>query len=354
MRKIAIPFIICMLCAPLFAKELFLESTGEGVKTDRPKPTKRVYLGSYLAKGHLPASEIYRIDAPVEGIIQTLSAHIYDPVKKGEKLLVIKSPELLELEAKYIDSLIQFEYYEAEVARLRPLYEAAVVAKKRYLEAENRLRKFETQSSFYRYLLMEWGLSKSEVQRMRESKKPLATLAVSAPVTGFIDDMAVHPKMYVARGEHMLTIINPKGVHMEIALPVAVAEKLKRGDRLYADGEPAKVESISATVDPRTQTVAIHLLPVKSASLKAGEKRNVKLYWPKEAYKLPSSAVIEYGGTEAVFVKSAKGFRLLPVTVLGRSGGRVYLTGKGLTQESEVAVSGVIALKGALEGAEGD
>ncbi len=354
MRKMILPFLIASIMTPLFAKELVVTDVGTGVKTQSPRSSSRVYLGSYLARGLLPANEIYRIDAPVEGIVESLKVHIYDPVKRGERLLVIKSPELLELEAKYIDALIQREYYQAEVTRLKPLFEAAVVAKKRYLEAENTLTKFKTQSAFYRHLLIEWGVPKSQVKKIEESKKPIAAITVSAPIDGFIDDLAVHPKMYVARGEHMLSIINPKGVHLQIALPVNVAERLKRGDMLYVGDQPVKVESISATVDPRTQTVAIHLLPGKGASLRAGEKRNVKLYWPKRAYTLPASAVIEYGQKQAVFVKSDKGFRLQPVTVLGRSGGRVYLTAAGLSPESEVAVSGVIALKGALEGAEGD
>ncbi len=353
MRKILPVFIAAML-TPLFAKDLVVADVGSGVKTSSPKPTERVYLGSFLARGHLPASEVYRIDAPVEGIVQSLSAHIYDPVKKGQKLLVIKSPELLELEAKYIDSLIQREYYQAEVTRLKPLFEAAVVAKKRYLEAENTLTKYKTQSAFYRHLLIEWGLPKKQVERIEESKKPIATIVVSAPIGGFIEDLAVRPKMYVARGEHMLTIINPQGVHLEISLPISVANQLDRGDRLYVGDTVAEVESISATVDPRTQTVAIHLLPGKGAELKPGQKRNVKLYWPKRAYTLPATAVIEYDDAQAIFIKTQKGYKLMPVTVLGRSSSKVYLAADGLNPDSEVAVSGVIALKGALEGAEGD
>ncbi len=345
---------IALIFGSVDAKELAVTAGTIAVKTQKPVETSRVYLGSFLARGELPASAVYRIDAPVEGIVQNLFVHIYESVKKGRKLLVIKSPELLELEAKFIDTLIKLDYYRAEVERLKPLYEAAVVARKRYLEAQNVLSKFETQSSFYRHLLLEWGLSESQVDEMTQTKNPLATIAISAPIGGVVNEMAVYPKMYVSRGEHMMTIIDPKGVHLVLALPGKIAKRLKRGDKLFIEDKPVAVESVSATVEARTQTVAVHLLPPEGSALMAGEKRNVRLYWPQKAYKLPSSALIEYSGGQAIFVKSGSKFRPLHVTVLGRSGREVYLLGPGLTNGSEVAVSGVIALKGALEGAEGD
>ncbi|BBG65311.1 cobalt/zinc/cadmium efflux RND transporter, membrane fusion protein, CzcB family [Hydrogenimonas sp.] len=354
MRKLFIPLFVLLMLSQLSAKELIVTSGAAGVKTAKPKPTERVYLGSYLARGQLPANEVYRIDAPVEGIVERLYVHLYEPVKRGQKLLLIKSPELLELEAKYIDSLIQLEYNRAEVDRLKPLFEAAVVAKKRYLEAENMLIKFKTQSSFYRHLLLEWGLTKSQVDEMTETKKPLATVAIYAPISGIVNDMAVYPGIYLQRGKHAMTVINPKGVHLVLALPVKIAKHFERGEKLFIGDKPVKVESVSASVDPRTQTVAVHLVPEKGSSLMAGEKRNVKLYRPERAYMLPASAVIEYNDKEAVFVKSGKGFKPVVVTVISRSGREVYLRSKELTAASDVAVSGVIALKGALEGAGGD
>ncbi|WP_456401999.1 efflux RND transporter periplasmic adaptor subunit [Hydrogenimonas sp.] len=353
MKKLWIITLVSVV-STLFAAAKTVPGEGIGVRTETPQRSERVYLGSFLAKGALPAEKIYRIDAPVEGIVRNLSVHLYEPVKKGQKLLLIKSPELLELEAKYIETMIQVEYYEAELARLKPLYEAAVVAKKRYLEAQNTLTKYRTQSGFYRHLLVEWGVREAQVKRMAETKMPQATIEVTAPIDGMVDEMAVYPKMYVSRGEHMMTIVDPEGVHMVVALPLDIARRLTRGSKLYVGDTPVHVESIASSVDPRTQTVSVHLLSEKKSSLMAGEKRNVKLYWPKKAYRLPASALIDYDDRPALFVKSPKGYELHYVTLLSRSGNEVYILSPELTEKSEVAVSGVIALKGALEGAEGD
>jgi len=345
---------VLIITAPLFAKELIVNGQNKMVKTAHPQPTERVYLGHFLAQGHLPAHEVYRIDAPVEGVIEFLNVRIYESVPKGCQLAVIKSPKLLELEAQYIDTLIEKEYYENEVARLKPLYDAAVVPKKRYLEAKNILAKYTTQSAFYYHLLIEWGLSKSQVDTIKKSKKPIPEIRITAPIAGKVADMNIYPKMYVERGGHLMTIVNPKEAHFEVALPLKIAKRLKPGAKLFVGDQPVKVESIAAMVDRRTQTVAIHLLPETAMEIMPDEKRNIKLYWPQNAFALPSSAVIDYNDQEAVFVKENGGFRLVPVTVLGRNSDRVYLISPSLKRGDEVAVSGVIALKGALEGQSDD
>ena len=323
------------------------------VRTAPVQTTQRVYLGSFLASGWLPAADTYRIDAPVEGIIEKLTAKLYEPVKKGQLLGVIKSPKLLELESTYIDTLIEKEYYASEVKRLKPLYEAAVVAKKRFLEAKNTLAKYTTQSHFYYQLLIEWGLSKKQVDTITRLKKPIPEIRIYAPIGGKVADLNVYPKMYAERGEHMMTVIDPRAAHYEVALPLKLTRLLKPGARLFVGETPVTVESIAPTVDTRTQTVAVHLLPEKGIAILPGEKRNIKLYWPRKAYALPSSAVIDFDDRPAVFVKEEGGYRLRFVKVLGRSSDTVYVTADSLPADARIAVSGVISLKGALE-AQGD
>jgi len=346
--------VFLVLIAQLDAKELIVSGHNMMVKTAKPLQTKQIYLGSFLAQGHLPANDIYRIDAPLGGVIKQLNVHIFEPVKKGDQLLIIKSPKMLELESKYIDMLIEKEYCANEVARLKPLYEAAVVAKKVYLKAENTLSKFTTQSAFYYYLLIEWGLSKEQVETISKTKKPIPEIRIDSPIDGKVADLNVFPKMYVQRGEHMMTILNTKGAHLEVALPINIAKRLDVGFKLFIGDKPVHVESIAATIDSRTQTVAIHLLPETPMKIMPGEKRNIKLYWPQDAFSLASSAVIDYDDQEAVFVKSSNGFRLVYITVLGRSSDTVYVVSNDLKLDSKVAISGVIALKGALEGQKDD
>jgi len=319
------------------------------VKTAQPVKTERIYLGSFLANGHLSANKIFRIDTPVGGIVEKLNANIYDSVTKGELLVTLKSPKILELESKYIDALIEKEYYSSEVNRLKPLYVAAVVAKKSFLKAKNTLTKFTTKSNFYYHLLLEWGLSKSQADKIKKTKKPIAKIKIFAPISGKISDLNIYPKMYVNDGTHLMTILNPKGTHLEVSLPAAIAKRLHNNATLYINNTPVTVESISAKIDSRTQTLAVHLLPVKSMHILPAEKRNIKLYWPKSAFVLPASALIDFKGKSIVFIKKSNDFESIEVTVLGRNNDKVYVIAKKLQIDSQVAITGVITLKGTLE-----
>ncbi len=351
-KKIIIATMLTLV--PLLANDLVVAGQNNMVKTKAPEKTDSVYLGSFLAKGYIPSKDVFRIDASVEGVIQKLNVEIYNPIKKGRLVAVIKSPKMLELESTYINLLIEEEYNANEVARLKPLYEATVVPKKQYLKALNTLAKFETQSKFYYHLLQEWGLSKEQVESIKESKKPIPEINVYAPIGGVVNDLNIFPKMYVQRGEHMMTILNDNHAHLVVALPLKIAKKLKLGQKLFISNESVTVESIAAEIDARTQTVAVHLLPEKSMKIMLNEKKNIKLYWSKEAYKLPSSAIIDVDDNDAIFVKVSNGYKLVQVSILGRNNNNVYVVSDSLTLNDEVAISGVISLKGALQGQSDD
>ncbi|MDF1877099.1 efflux RND transporter periplasmic adaptor subunit [Sulfurimonas sp. SAG-AH-194-L11] len=338
----------------LMAKPLFVEGKNKMVQTSKPKSTKSVYLGSFLAQGHLPAGQTFRIDAPLEGVVEKLDVGIYETISKGKLLLVIKSPKILELEATYINLLIEKEYNANEVARLKPLYEASVVAKKQYLKAQNTLAKYATQTEFYYHLLQEWGLSKIQVKSITKTKKPVPNIKIYAPISGKITDLNIFPKMYLQRGEHMMTLINEQSAHLEVALPLDIAKKLEPGFTLYIDDKPVEVESIAAEVDVRTQTVAVHLLPKDEFFIMPNEKKNIKLFWPKNAFEISVSSVIKYNNKPTVFVEKEGGYALIYIDILGRSSSKVYVDSPEITASSKIVISGAISLKGALEGQSDD
>lgn len=346
--------LITTLSLSLLANDLIVKGNNKMVRTQNPLVTQRVYLGSFLAKGHLPANKVYRIDTPLEGVVKVLNTNIYEHAKKGDLLAIIKSPKMLELEAVYINLLIEEEYNANELARLQPLYKAAVVSKKQYLKAKNTLEKYKTQAQFYYHLLQEWGLSKKQVESISRTKKPIPEIKIYAPIDGKIADLNIFPKMYLQRGEHMMTLLNADGTHLEVALPLYISKKLEAGFKLYIDDMPVIVEAIATQIDVGTQTLSVHLLPEDPMYILPNEKKNVKLFWPKKAFELPASSLIEYKNKPALFVEMKKAYKLLYVTVLGRSSSKVYIESKDLKITDKVVTRAAISLKGALEGQNND
>ena len=325
-----------LLWVPLFA--------AMQIQTATPKTVHRLYLGSFLAIGYLPANSRYVIDAPVEGVVEKLDVKIYQKVKKGETLLALKSPTILELEAEFIQTLIERDFFANELKRLKPLYEQAVIAKKVYLKALNEYKKYQTKAKFYADLLQSWGLEAWQVKRIISTKKPLPTIVIKAPISGEVADLAVHPKSYLQRGDHILTIVDVTKTHYEVLLPLDIASQLSKGMDLYVNGVKATVESIAPTVDPNTQSIAVHLLPQTDVKLLPNQKVNVKLYLQKDAFLVPSSAVVDKDGSYGIYVKRGEKFEFVAAKVLARSERGVYIEAP-IDPKSQIAVSNVVILK---------
>ena len=320
------------------------------IETAPAQKTDRIYAGSFLAIGYLPPSHRYVVDAPIEGVVERLPLKLFESVKKGELLAVIKSPKILEIEADLIDAIIERDYYRSEVRRLEPLYKAAVVAKKVYLKAKNDLAKYQTKVEFLKNLLIDWGLGKDMVARVVRTKRPYPYVRITAPISGKVADLAIYPKLYLERGEHMLTIVDPSLVYTQVALPLSVAAILKEGQVVYVDEKEARIKSIAPAVDELTQTVAVLL--DGGVRLLPNQKRNVTLKLTGEALVVPASAVVDIEGQSGVFVKRGERFEFVPVQILSRTEKEVYILPGALKAGDEVAITGVISLKGAWEAAD--
>ena len=336
MKKFALIFLPILLFADLL------------VQTAMPKLSQKVYLGSFLANGHLPPKYIFEMDAFLEGEIENVYIKPFAAVKKGQKILSIKSPKLLELESTFIENYLQQLYFAKELQRLKPLIKEAIVAKRRYLEVKNKFLMYKAKANFYAHLLSEWGIGEKELQRMRTAKMPISAIDIKAPIDGRVAKLDAKSLMYVQTGDHLVTIIDPTKTHLEVALPLEVVRYLHKKEKIYVDDKEGFIESIAPEVDPATQSVAVHIV-VKGMKILPNQRLNVRLYIPKKALVIASSALIEVDGKEGVFVKEGKQFHFVPVRVLARTAKEVYFLSPTITTSTPVAVTGVIALKGSME-----
>ena len=67
------------------------------------------------------------------------------------------------------------------------------------------------------------------------------------------------------------------------------------------------------------------------------------------AWEIPYGALIRRGEVTSIFVAIEGGFRLVPVTLLAEDQDHVVVSG-GITDKDTVAISGVSALRGVLQG----
>ena len=146
-------------------------------------------------------------------------------------------------------------------------------------------------------------------------------------------------------------IVQTGTLWLDIQAPVAESGTWQPGTVVRVQGRKlaGKVLSSSAMVAAGSQTVVLRAeLDGQSGEVRPGEFLTVDLpvKTSAEGWDLPLTAVAYDGSAAVVFVRTKEGFEARPVKVSASAGQMLRVQG-ALTAGDEVAVSSVVALKGA-------
>ena len=339
-----------LLVLPLSANEL-IQAGSLKVTLAAPQKVEKVPMGNYLGTYTYPSAHRFTISAYVDGFVSEINVKPYATVKKGQKLFVLKSPKLLDLQSDYLTTLLEFEFYQKELKRLKPLAEKGVVASKRYTEAKNRHDQIKTMTAFKKNLLKAYGLSTAQLNRITSQHKAYPSLTISAPAETTVSTLEVQVGSFVHQGDTLAKLVNTTECHFEVDIPWQLAASLKQGDKLYSKNNIFNIFAMSPDIDPISQTRGIDLHEKKGCNAQGGASMSVTLYKKQEAWSVPASAVVGMDNGQVIFIAEKEGYRVIPVTVLAQLEGKNFITA-ALSEDDRIAVSSVLALKSAAEGSE--
>ncbi len=310
---------------------------------------EKVPMGSYLGTYTYPAAHRFTISAYVDGFISEIAVKPYATVKKGQKLFVLESPKLLDLQSDYIATLIELEFQQKEMTRLKPLSEQGVVASKRYTEVKNMYDQLNASIAFKKSLLKSYGLSQSQINRITANHKAYPNLVITSPANATVSSLDVQVGTFVLQGTTLAKVVDTSECHFEIDLPWQLASTLTPDEKLYSDKSVFSIFAMSPEIDPVSQTRSIDLHETEGCNAQGGASVNVTLYRKTVAWMVPSSALVGTQDGYAVFVAEQGGYRMVPVTLLAQLEGKNYISAP-LKSSDKIAVSSVLALKSAAEG----
>lgn len=316
-----------------------------------PEASESVPVGNYLGSYTYPAHARYTISANTDGFVTALMVKPFARVKKGQTLLTLKSPKLLDLQSEYINTLLELEYYDKEVQRLEPLAKKGVIASKQLIESRNQLQKLQASAAFQRDVLHAYGMLPSSLERIAAQHKPDPVLLIAAPASGSIAGLEVQNGSYVAEGAVLATLLDTAECHFEIEMPWQTADTLSLGEVLTAGKQTFTLFAKAPQIDPVSQTRSLDLHEEGDCGQKGGVSMTVALSRRAPAWKLPAASVVELNGESVVFARHPGGFEPVAVTVLSRRDGFCYVTGS-LGADTRVAASSVMALRSAATGGE--
>ena len=294
-----------------------------GVKTVKAslKPLQKVIR----TVGRIEADErkLATINTKIEGWIEKLHVDYTGRyVKKGEPLVEIYSPELLATQQEFISTL-KWTGKQSDTAQPT---DAAHSGHDHSLQATGNAPVSELQKMLAkdagaaldaaRQRLRLWDISETQIKQIEETGKPVRTLTLYSPVSGFVIQKMAIQGMKVMPGEKLFDIADLATLWIvadiyEYELPFVKVGQTARITLSYFPGRQfsSQIDYIYPTISADTRTAKIRLtLPNPGGQLKPQMFTNVeiKISLGKKLV-IPESAVIDTGSAQVVYVDRGNG-----------------------------------------------
>jgi len=275
-----------------------------GVKTVKAAtmPMKKVIR----TVGRIEADESRQatVNAKVEGWIEKLYVNMTGSyVAKGAKLAEIYSPELVATQQEFLTAL----KWSRDATASHSSGEKTGASELSKMLSQDATA---TLDAARRRLLL-WDISESQIKKIEQTGKPLRTLTLYAPVSGYVTQKMVVTGMKVMPGEKMFDIADLSGLWV-------IADIYEYELPLIKVGNPAtitlaglsgmelasQVDYIYPDIAPQTRTAKVRLkLANRNHQLKPQMFANVEIKINMGSkLVIPESAVLDTGRAMVVYV----------------------------------------------------
>jgi Cu(I)/Ag(I) efflux system membrane fusion protein len=326
--------------------------------------------------GRIEADEqkLATINTKVEGWIEKLYVDYTGRyVRKGEPLVGIYSPELLATQQEYL-SILKWTAKKT-VPEEQPGADAQSGRDQKKSEAPSEpvseLRDMiandaKATVAAARERLRLWDISEEQINRIEETGKPIRTLIIYSPVSGFVTQKAAIQGMKVMPGEKLFDIADLSTLWIladiyEYELPFVRVGQQARITLAYFPGREmtSRIDYIYPTISADTRTAKVRLtLQNPKGDFKPQMFTNVEIRISLgKKLVVPESAVIDTGVEQVVYVDRGNGVyepRVVQVglradgaveVLRGLKGGEKVVSSANFLIDSEAQLKGVKPLR---------
>jgi Cu(I)/Ag(I) efflux system membrane fusion protein len=292
-----------------------------GVKFGTAEYTNSTETLHAVGKIAIDETRVVRVHPKVEGWIERVHLDfIGAPVKKGDPLLTVYSPEMLASEKEYLLALKAHDVMQDG--------DAIVEAARKRLEL--------------------WDLSPVQIEELERTKTPIRSITIYSPASGVITARNSFASQRITPETELYAITDLSRVWVMADLFENDIPKIRPGlsamvKMPYSTGGEfvAHVEHIIPQVDPQTRTTKVRL-EANNANMKLRPDMFVNVEFPLPGSRqltVPADAVLNSGTKQTVFLDRGNGY-LEPRTVQtgDQIGDRIVITA-GLAPGDRIVTS---------------
>jgi membrane fusion protein, copper/silver efflux system len=300
---------------------------------------------------------LFTIPAKVGGRLDKVYLRYnFQPVKKGQKVAEIYSPELVTVQRELLFLLENDAQNESMIKATKErlqLLGASEAQINSVIQKREPTNSFAIYSPHDGYVIPETqaapvapmissSTSSGGMDGMSGSSASPTTSPTSSSVPGSTD--LIREGSYVSTGQTLFRIINTSALRVELNIPASSASSIKKGTNVMLDFENG--DSTSATVDfiqpffnEGQEFVTIRVFTKHSDKLHIGHL--VRAHFAAstvEALWIPKEALIDLGLDKVVFIKEKKVFKPKKVVIGARTGSVIEIR-QGLSSSDEIAAN---------------
>jgi RND family efflux transporter MFP subunit len=264
----------------------------------------------------------------VEGWIRDLYvSYVGQPVKRGQTLFTVFSPELQALQFNLIGAL-----------KIREQTSAAQTADSP-VDADRA-------DHLVRRQLKQWDVAEEELRALETSRQVPAATPFRSPMNGVVIDAAVQRGMHFESGQTLYKIADLSVVLVEANFREVDVSVLTQGARadLTLDALPGqrftgRILSTYPYLSEKTRTLQARIeLSNPEGRLKPGMFAGVELTPSRrDGLVIPADAVVDSGSRQIVFVAQGDGYFEPRAVTVGEKGDGQVLILSGLREQEEIA-----------------
>ena len=289
------------------------------------------------------------VSAAIGGRVMTLTRNLGESVRRGDTLAVIESQDAAALNGEVEKTRARAALAQSNLARDEALLARGFRAKRDVEISRAAAREADVGLQQARQQVAAAGVSRGSLNR----------ILITAPITGQVIGRSAVLGQTVEANAELFRVANLSRLSVTLSLPPGEASRVRPGmtvEIIAGDRrQTSRVTFVSPVLDPQTRQVpVIAMLDNRAALWRVGESVTARVQLPADgdgAIRIPSTAVQTVEGRTVVFVRTANGFRAVPVA-LGRQDGAMIIVTAGLTGREQIAATNSFTLKSALGGSE--
>lgn len=306
----------------------------------------------------VPPTGAAAVSSSTGGIVKVARFIPGNYVSRGQTLAVVENPDMARLQQDYLQARSNLSYAQKDYERQKYLnkYQASSdkVTQKAANEAQSQgaaVRGIESQ-------LRSYGISPGNVNSGNIQK----SVAVVAPISGYISRVNATLGQYVSYADVLYEIVNNGQTHLALKVFEKDLNKISVGQRVYGYTNQNPTKKYAATVKligkdfAPDRSVLVHCdLIDRDESLIPGTFMNAEVEVDaEEGFVIPEDAIVTWEGKQYIFEEiKPKTYKMFPVTIGNSENGLTELLNFDIKNVNKKFVTkGAYALLMALKNVE--